>query len=75
MKIDNVIIKPVLTEKATQAAQNKTYTFEVSKTREQEPDRLRARIDLRSESESVRVIVEKRKSQTRRQTADIKRHA
>lgn len=31
MKIDNVIIKPVLTEKATQAAQGKTYTFEVSK--------------------------------------------
>lgn len=31
MKIESVIIKPVLTEKATQAATGKIYTFEVGK--------------------------------------------
>lgn len=31
MKIDSVIVKPVLTEKATQSAAQKIYTFEVNR--------------------------------------------
>ena len=30
MKLNEVIIKPVLTEKATQKANNKVYTFEIN---------------------------------------------
>ena len=31
MKLNGIIIKPILTEKATSKAQNKVYTFEVAK--------------------------------------------
>ena len=31
MKINDIIVKPVLTEKATSGAQSKIYTFEVGK--------------------------------------------
>jgi len=31
MKINDIILKPILTEKATGQAQSKTYTFEVGK--------------------------------------------
>lgn len=64
MKIENVIIKPLLTEKATQAATLKVYTFEVAKraSKHQVAEVLKSLYGVKVKN--VRMLV--RKGKTRR---------